>query len=54
VKDLVEEGVSNMKWIASEWNLADLFTKALGPVGSNSLIPKLGLRSNEHEDEPEC
>jgi hypothetical protein len=54
VKDLVEEGVINMKWIASEWNLADLFTKALGPVRFNSLIPKLGFRSNEHEDEKEC
>ncbi|GJT44329.1 retrovirus-related pol polyprotein from transposon TNT 1-94 [Tanacetum coccineum] len=45
IKEHVENGVIELYFVNTEYQLADIFTKALGREGIEFLINKLGLRS---------
>ncbi|GKC76239.1 hypothetical protein Tco_1127013 [Tanacetum coccineum] len=45
IKEQVENGVVELYFVKMEYQLADIFTKALGRVRIEFLIDKLGMRS---------
>nr|GEZ26149.1 hypothetical protein [Tanacetum cinerariifolium] len=49
IKELVEQGVIELYFVNTEYQLADLFTKALGRERIEFLTNKLGMRSFTHE-----
>nr|GEY13064.1 hypothetical protein [Tanacetum cinerariifolium] len=49
IKEQVENGVIELYFVNTEYQLADLFTKALGQERIEFLINKLGMRSCMHE-----
>ncbi|GKA07815.1 retrovirus-related pol polyprotein from transposon TNT 1-94, partial [Tanacetum coccineum] len=49
IKERVENGVIELYFVNTEYQLADIFTKALGPERIEFLINKLGMRSFTQE-----
>ena len=48
VRHYIQEGKVEVSHIASEYQIADIFTKALGPQKHNHLVQLMGMR-NSHE-----